>query len=325
MAVPRFISIVLPLTLFGSIIFAYSKLEQDNEIVIMRSSGISNFQIARPALILAFCATIFVWTLEVFIVPYGEASAKKLYALAQSKLGVSLLKEGSFTNIGEHFTIYFEEKEADGTLINIFIQDTRNADNVRSLFANLGKISDSQQGPVILLREGIQQYQGTNKQLYAVDFREYVLSINIEDSDGPIWRKPSVRGTKELLLLPDAHLLSQKQTYQMRAELHHRLAGAFRVFALAMIATICIICAPFQRSQQYRAWLIWGIIAGIIVILADLLIASIASKHAYLFLLIYLFNGSVIGICGLFYKTPLFMSHMRPNHVHPNIASNNHQ
>jgi len=48
--IPNFLTIVLPIALFTVVIFIYSKMNADRELVILRAAGVSPFSIAKPAL-----------------------------------------------------------------------------------------------------------------------------------------------------------------------------------------------------------------------------------------------------------------------------------
>ena len=47
---PSFFSVILPITTFIVMLFVHLRLAGDRELVVMRAAGLSNWQIARPAL-----------------------------------------------------------------------------------------------------------------------------------------------------------------------------------------------------------------------------------------------------------------------------------
>src|SRR5690349_9354184 len=50
---PDLISFVLPSALLVSVIFVYNRLTTDQELIVFRSTGMSDWQLAKPTLILA--------------------------------------------------------------------------------------------------------------------------------------------------------------------------------------------------------------------------------------------------------------------------------
>src|SRR5215470_19992720 len=48
---PGLITLLLPVAVFISVMFVYHRLNADSEMVVMRNAGISNMQLALPAVI----------------------------------------------------------------------------------------------------------------------------------------------------------------------------------------------------------------------------------------------------------------------------------
>ncbi|MBN2751911.1 MAG: LptF/LptG family permease, partial [Rhodospirillaceae bacterium] len=55
---PGFLMVVLPIAVFTVTLFVYNKLNADRELVVMRASGMSQWDLSKPALILAAAITI---------------------------------------------------------------------------------------------------------------------------------------------------------------------------------------------------------------------------------------------------------------------------
>ncbi len=75
---PNFLVLVLPIALFTVIVFTYSKLINDRELVVMRAAGLSQFSLALPALILAFVVTLFGYALNLYLVPQSYTKFRDL-------------------------------------------------------------------------------------------------------------------------------------------------------------------------------------------------------------------------------------------------------
>ena len=50
---PRFLDIVLPIGVFIAVLFTFSRLTAESELVVMRSAGLSHLALAKPVLMLA--------------------------------------------------------------------------------------------------------------------------------------------------------------------------------------------------------------------------------------------------------------------------------
>ena len=50
---PSFLALIGPIAVFAAVVFTYTKMLNDSEIVVLRSIGMSPLNIGRPALLLA--------------------------------------------------------------------------------------------------------------------------------------------------------------------------------------------------------------------------------------------------------------------------------
>ncbi|WP_421995167.1 LptF/LptG family permease [Roseococcus sp.] len=66
---PSFFGVILPITAFVVTLFNYVRLSSDRELVVMRAAGLSNWQLAKPALGIAGLATCICFILNIWITP----------------------------------------------------------------------------------------------------------------------------------------------------------------------------------------------------------------------------------------------------------------
>ena len=64
--IPFIVSIIVPFVTFIAIIFVYNKMISENEITVMASSGLSPWQLAKPALKFAAVLTVLHLILNIF-------------------------------------------------------------------------------------------------------------------------------------------------------------------------------------------------------------------------------------------------------------------
>ena len=69
LALPRFFEIILPLSLMAAILFLYSRMTSDSELVVVRSMGYAPMSLARPAVILALIVTLLLFTITLWVAP----------------------------------------------------------------------------------------------------------------------------------------------------------------------------------------------------------------------------------------------------------------
>ncbi len=85
---PRSISLVLPASAFLAVLMTYNKLNNDFEIIAMRTSGIRLSRLVRPALFMGILVALMSYTLNDFIVPFCNHQTELLQrkAVAEARL-----------------------------------------------------------------------------------------------------------------------------------------------------------------------------------------------------------------------------------------------
>ncbi|MGA0394519.1 MAG: LptF/LptG family permease, partial [Rhodospirillales bacterium] len=75
---PNFLSIILPIAVFTVVVFTYSKLISDRELIVMRAAGLSQHALARPAILLAAIVCLFSYIINIFILPESYRMFREL-------------------------------------------------------------------------------------------------------------------------------------------------------------------------------------------------------------------------------------------------------
>ena len=75
---PKFLPIIFPIALFLVIMFFYSKMIADRELVVMSAAGLSPIQLAKPAIILALLVSITTLAINIILLPESSQIFGKL-------------------------------------------------------------------------------------------------------------------------------------------------------------------------------------------------------------------------------------------------------
>ncbi|MCB0354083.1 MAG: LPS export ABC transporter permease LptF [Bdellovibrionales bacterium] len=154
--VPTFLEFALPLSALLGVMLAFARLSGDSEIVVIRASGISLYQLLRPVFIfgiLAFLLTLFV---SHDLKPWGHKKlSQSLFEIAQSR-STAGLSPGVFNELG-NMTLYAQEIQYDtGGLSKVLIDDRRSTEERKVITARSGKIISNPSNETItfLLTDG---------------------------------------------------------------------------------------------------------------------------------------------------------------------------
>lgn len=136
---PQLLMLTIPMTLLLSTLLVYGRMNQDNEIIVMRAAGMDFLKISVPVFLLgAFC---FLATMAVsfYLGPGSSARLRTTVTeIITTRTGLSL-EEGTFNTSFKDIMIIVKGKKSAQTLEDIFIYDNRQKDEPKVLMAKEGK------------------------------------------------------------------------------------------------------------------------------------------------------------------------------------------
>lgn len=111
--IPAFFDIVIPVSLLFASLLTFGRLSSDGEIVAMRSSGISLFQIAGPLLLFAFFLTLGSLLFSISLTPWSNEHYKKTYRKIILQRPTIQIKERIITSLKERklYTYHINPKD----------------------------------------------------------------------------------------------------------------------------------------------------------------------------------------------------------------------
>jgi lipopolysaccharide export system permease protein len=103
-------ALAVPMAVLVSTLMSFGRLSGDNEITILKSSGISIYRIIRPALIYASCITLFMIMFNDKILPDFNHKARIMFRNIGQKKATLKLEPGIFFTFSK-FSFYVEKIE----------------------------------------------------------------------------------------------------------------------------------------------------------------------------------------------------------------------
>ncbi len=250
---PSFLTIVLPVSTFVSVLFVYNKLTTDNELIVMRACGLSQLQVARPALILGALVTLLMFVITLFVLPWSFRSFKDLQHDIRTNYSSILLQEGVFTEIDDDVVIYIGERTEDGKLLDVLVHDTREPEAPVTIMSEISEILGGSQGPVLVLYRGQrQQFDRETRELSNLSFDRYTLELTEQGAaQQRSWREPSERYLHEIFRPPQ-----NRDDERLRGELlangHQRIALPLYTPALVLLGIAPFLAGEFSRRGYWK-------------------------------------------------------------------------
>lgn len=292
LTLPRFLEIILPVSLVTAILFVYHKMIMDNELIVLRACGFDQFGLAKPALIMAFGITAIVLALTTYVSPKCVASMQMLKQTVKSEYSSFLLREGIFNTFGKDLTVYVRRRTNDGDLTGLMIHDTRDAAKPAvTITAKRGRLYMEGSVPKIIVYDGMRQQLerdgGTTSKLF---FSSYAIEIKgFEGSTEKRWQEPSERTLFELFK-PNLSIKRDRNSLDLfKVEIHNRLVTPFNTFAFSMICLVAVLLGGFNRRGQSRK-IILGALLVVLLQAINLAMISSAKKHIEMLPFLYIFT-----------------------------------
>jgi lipopolysaccharide export system permease protein len=190
---PSVFFFTFPMAALLASLIAFSRLNEDNEITALKSSGVSLYQIMPSAMGFSVIVYLLASFISLYLFPASNyAMAKVLFDVARSSSSMGI-KQGIFNDTIPNMVVYANQiSGADQTMKGVFIFDERDPAFPNTIVAKQGQIhSDSEQLSLSLRLEDGTMYM-VNKELDSsrtLRFTTYDLKLGLSD----IMRKFSSR------------------------------------------------------------------------------------------------------------------------------------
>ncbi len=301
LTIPKFLEVILPLSLSISILFVYNRFIMDNELIVMRSCGFSQRRIASPAIVLAIAISIFITFLSAWVTPVSLSEAKSLRIDLRTKYSSFLLREGVFNTFSNKLTVYLKSRDRNGDLVGLMIHDYRDKSKPPvTITAKRGRIVTDSGIPNIIVFDGMrQQIDKKTGSLTKLYFSKYTVEIKgLTEPAGKIYLKEKERTLTELLKpkqSPDDKIYNKTRFI---AEAHRRIVTPWNSLAFAMIAISAILLGPFKR-RGHALRITTGVVLMVLFQSLSLTLTNLAKNNLVLLPLLYL--NTIIPIIVGFY------------------------
>ena len=255
---PSFFAVILPITTFVVVLFIYVRLAAYRELVVMRAAGLSQWRLARPALLLALIATGLCVLLNLWLVPLSHTAFRQWQFEIRNQLVGVLLQEGVFSQVGNDLTVYARYRDPDGTLRGILVHDQRDPGAPVTILAEAGRITTAANGPRVTLINGVRQQverapanaaPGTPPlRLNTLSFSENSVDLaRATRGEEARSRDSRERSVAELLNPDPAEGLREREIRRFRAEAHQRLSGPLTTLTFALVGLAVALTGEFRR------------------------------------------------------------------------------
>lgn len=308
--IPSFLVLTIPMSVLLAILIALGRFSADSEIVAMKSSGISLYQLIPPFAL--FCAIGFLMTnsLTLFLLPKGNFAFKQQLARFASTHAMAGIEAGVFKDAFENVVLYVNDYDRKQNLIKgIFISDRRDPKHPAEISGKQARFLQGADGSTVILRifnGSLHNYDKSSGDYQYLIFNTYEMNINLGGGEAERRIRYREMGLLDLLEKTKAETVSPR----IWVEIQQRFAFPFACLVFGLLG---LPLGVYWR----RGGKAYGFVLSILIVFCYYILLSFGenlAKNAYVSAFIGIWLPNVIyGILGviLFRKAareePFFM------------------
>jgi lipopolysaccharide export system permease protein len=280
-----------------------NKLGNDSELIVMNAAGMPPRVLFRPFLAAGIVVSLLVTLISAYLSPWGLRELRLWATEVRADLVSNVIQPGRFTKLEERLTLHIRERQPDGQLLGIVIDDQRNPKERVTILAEKGDIVKNQRGAFLILENGSVQRQETGQQHdpALVLFDSYGFDLSwLANGTQTVKYSARERYLWELFDPERNDKLFADQPQQVRAELHDRITAPLYPLAFVVL-TYAYLGAP-RTTRQSRTISLLGAIGAVSALRGLGFVGMIAGVHSPIALLlpyIALVASSVLGYLAI--------------------------
>ena len=293
-SMPSWLIIALPFGTFAGCMISYLRLQNDKEIIVMKSAGISPFNISKPALLVAIVSSVTLLTISHFILPKTYTNFKLLQNKIRNSSQEVIFKDNVFINLNKNQTIFIGKITKSNLLEEIFIQDKTDSSNIVEYFSKSGSVFIDD-GINLRMIKGTRISTDKKGRSTILNFDNYNLTVREDELISDRVIEYNEFSFFELLKKAEKKLANQGK---LLAEAHTRNTVFFMPIIFALIVMLTILNDHYSGLiKTYRK----TFAIGLVFIFQSLVIILKNAVHNDITLLplMYLFPTSVLIFCFL--------------------------
>jgi lipopolysaccharide export system permease protein len=253
---PQITVLTTPIAFLMAVLLTYGRMNADNEIVVLRASGMSFGALARPVFV--FGAGCFALSLlaSFWAAPLGAGKLRETVSDIVAKRAPLAIEEGIFNTSFRDVVVFVGEKTDEGRLRDIFVYDGRKEGEPAVLVAREGTLGAPGGASVSFdLRDGLvllEQGESTTE----VSFGRYAISFPLTAGGSGIMSRAELSPPE---LLRKAAGATGKDRRRLLLEFHRRLS-------LPALCLILMVLGPPLSLWSGRSGKLGGLALGMLVL-----------------------------------------------------------
>ena len=305
---PKIISKIFPVAIFLAFSYIFLKYENKNELVIFWNFGIKKIYFINFFIRFSLLFVLASLVLNSLVTPYTQDKARSFIRSSDLDFFESILKPKKFIDVIGNLTIYFDEKEKNNELKNIFLNEKTSLNNSRTTFAKTAIIKIKDNRKILELYDG-KTINNINGKISEFQFSKTDFNISKFNTKTITQKKTQENSTKELMkcafaiydvkieIMDTITNCSLENLENINQELYSRLIKPFYIIFLISISLLIILKSKSDYSFNTNKFKIYLFGFSFIVFLES------SSK----FISINLIQNLILSILPIFFTLSIYL------------------
>jgi len=297
LVITKVLTKLIPFTFLVASILTILKLEKDNELIVLWTSGLNKIHIVNLIFRISILIMFVQLLMATIINPKTLNVSRTLLKNSELQFAASLLKLKQFNDTVKGLTIFVENKTANGMYENIFIKDdgkilTNVSGTSSTIFAKSGHMSKDEKN--LILYNGNIQKLNEDGDVNIVKFQKTIL--NLSGLSTKSISEPKIQETSTLQILrclKKNNIIrhncdkSKKSMMDTKIEINKRFGMPIYIPLISLISCF-LLTSRKDKKMFYLNKYIYFFIGFLILTLAEIIVrySGISWNHTFIYYLI---------------------------------------
>jgi lipopolysaccharide export system permease protein len=196
---PKILSRIYPFAIFIAFSYILLKYEDKNELIIFWNFGIKKIHFINFFITVSFFFVILSILLNALITPMALDKARSFIRSSDLDFFETILKPKKFVDVVQNLTIYYEKKNENGELENIFLNDKSSLSKSQTTIAKTGKFEMRGDKKILVLYDG-KTINNVDRKNSEFNFSKTDFNISNFTTHTTRYQKTQETPTKKLVL-----------------------------------------------------------------------------------------------------------------------------
>jgi lipopolysaccharide export system permease protein len=185
---PKIINKIFPFVLFFSLFHLTIKYENNNELLIFWTFGITKIELTNFILKFSLILMLIQIFLSSIVIPISQDIARSFLRTSTVNFFGNFIKPQRFNDTIKNVTIYSEKKDAKGNLINLYLKKQLDENNFQITYAKQGVFKKYNNTSTLVVYNG-ETITGKNDKITNFSFSKSDFPLNNFQSNTTTYKK----------------------------------------------------------------------------------------------------------------------------------------